>query len=101
MGHTIRNRESEIAAAVSNYLYDAGGSATIAQIRRALPFYIELTDVDRQPSLSRPGEEIWEQLVRNIVCHRFSEGNAIQAGALAYQPRRLVLPNGPQGEMFC
>ena len=100
MGQAARNRESEIADAVANYLEDAGGVATIAQIRRALPFYVELTDADRQPSFSRPGEEIWEQQVRNIVCHRFSEGNAVKGGVLAYLPRRLILPNGPQGELF-
>lgn len=100
MGQAVRNRESEIANAVEKYLEHAGGVASIAQIRRNLPFYIVLTDADRQPSFSRRGEEMWEQQVRNIVCHRFSEGNAIQGGKLQYLPRRLVLPNGPQGELF-
>lgn len=93
-------REAEIAKAVENYLFDAGGKASIGQIRRNLPFYITLTEADRMPSTTRPGEEMWEQLVRNIVCHRKSQGNAVNAGVLEYKPRRLALPNGPQGNLF-
>jgi hypothetical protein len=92
--------ETRFASAVERYLFDAGGEATITQIRRAIPFYIKLTEQDRRPSRTRPGEEMWEQLVRNIVCHRKSQGNAVNAGALKYKPRRLALPNGPQGDLF-
>jgi hypothetical protein len=92
--------ETRFASAVERYLFDAGGEATIGQIRRNIPFYIKLTALDRRPSRTRPGEEMWEQLVRNIVCHRRSQGNAVNAGRLEYRPRRLVLPNGPQGDLF-
>lgn len=100
MGQASRVREAEIAKAVDNYLYDAGGTATIGQIRRALPYYITLTEADRAPSSTRPGEEIWEQQVRNIICHRDSEGNPVKEGAFIYSPRRLKLAKGPQRELF-
>jgi hypothetical protein len=92
--------ETRFASAVELYLYDAGGEATIGQIRRAIPFYMKLTAQDRRASRTRQGEEMWEQLVRNIVCHRKSQGNAVNSGALKYKPRRLALPNGPQGTLF-
>ena len=93
-------RETEIANAVEHYLYDAGGKASIAQIRRNLPFYITLTDADRVPSTTRPREEMWEQQVRNIVCHRDTAGNAVNVGKLKYTPRHLSLASGPQGELW-
>ena len=95
-----KHRETELAKAVELYLFDAGGKATIGQIRRNLPSYITLTDADRLPSTTRPGEEMWEQQVRNIVCHRDVIGNAVNAGKLRYTPRHLALANGPQGELW-
>jgi hypothetical protein len=92
--------EARFASAVERYLFDAGGEATISQIRHAIPFYMKLTPQDRRPSRTRSGEEMWEQLVRNIVCHRKSQGNAVNAGMLEYKPRRLALPNSPQGTLI-
>lgn len=100
MGYQYRTREDEIAKAVDKYLYDAGGEASIGQIRRALPHYIELTEVDRSPSPTRDGEEIWEQQVRNIVCHRTSVGNFVREGRFIYKPRMLKLADSPQQELF-
>jgi hypothetical protein len=94
-----KHREYEFAQAVEDYLFDAGGKASIAQIRRNLPYYITLTEADRMPSLTRPGEELWHQIVRNIVSHRKSFGNAVNVGKFCYTPRHLSLPNGPQGEL--
>jgi hypothetical protein len=85
--------------AVENYLFEAGGEASIGQIRRNLPFYITLTEADRVHSTTRPGEELWEQQVRNIVCHRDTIGNAVNTGKLRYSPRHLALVNGPQGDL--
>lgn len=97
---TSRSREDQIAAAVTKYLFDAGGQATIAQIRKALPHYLPLSADDRRPSPTRNGEQIWEQQVRNIVSHRDAQGNAIQCGMLARKPGRLILPKGPQLELY-
>lgn len=99
-GHKMTKiREAEIAQAVEFYLFDVGGKASIAQIRRNLPFYITLTDADRIPSTTRPREQMWEQQVRNIVCHRNIKGNVINSGKIHYTPRHLSLANGPQGEL--
>lgn len=100
MASNNRLAEAEVAQAVTRYLFDAGGSATIKQIRRALPYYIEMSPNDRSPSTTRPREEMWEQQVRNIVSHRHCEGNPIKNGTMLRQPQRLLLPNGPQGELF-
>ena len=96
----MRLNETDIAEAVELYLADAGGEATIPQIRRALPRYLQLTPSDRRKSPTRPGEEIWEQQVRNIFCHRDSAGNPVNSGKMLYKPRRLRLANSPQGELF-
>ena len=100
MSTQVRAREAEITAAVENYLFDAGGEATIGQIRRAFPHYFPLTGEDRNASLTRPGEEIWEQQIRNIVCHRDTEGNAIKSGRIHYAPGRLILADSPQGKLL-
>ena len=88
--------ENEVGLAVAKYLEDAGGEATIRQIRRALPQYADLTISDKVTSRTRPGEELWEQQVRNLVCHRNSEGNLVWSGLLIYRPGRLALKDGPQ-----
>lgn len=100
MTNPNRISEDEIAAATEKYLRDAGGTATIGQIRRALPNYIELGANDRQRSTTRPGEELWEQQVRNLVCHRDVHGNPVKNGRLRYSPRRLSLKVSPQLDLF-
>lgn len=92
--------EAKIASAVETYLFDAGGTATIAQIRRALPMFASLSFSDRRHSPTRPGEEVWEQQVRNIVCHRDVDGNPVNSGRIIWTPGRLSLATGPQGSLF-
>ena len=96
----FRISEEEVAAATERYLRDAGGSATIGQIRRALPHYIDLGANDRQASTTRPGEELWEQQVRNLVCHRDVDGNPVKSGRLRYSPRCLSLTLSIQLDFF-
>jgi hypothetical protein len=95
-----RSREEQIAQAVETFLRHVGGTATIAQIRRALPQHAALTPRDRASSTTRPGEELWEQQVRNIVCHRDSEGNFVKEGRIRWSPGRLSLPGYGQGDLF-
>jgi hypothetical protein len=84
--------ESEIGQAVLRILADSpGGSATIEQLKKALPDYVKLTDEDRRPSETRNGEEVWEQQLRNLVSHRTAEGNIICEGYAAYEPGRLTI----------
>lgn len=76
-----RTSEPEIAIAVLRICADApGGEATIADLKRLVPDYINLTADDRVQSQTRPNEEVWEQIVRNIVSHRTAEGNIIAEG---------------------
>lgn len=87
-----RSTESEIATAVARYLATLpAGEASIQRIRKNIPAFAALTAADQEPSETRQGEEMWEQLVRNIVSHRNSEGNFVQRGILAWRPRRLAL----------
>ena len=92
--------ETEVANAVEAYLYDAGGTATIAQIRRALPNFVQLSSIDQTPSQTRTGEQIWEQQVRNIVCHRNSAENPVNSGKFIWTPGRLTLRDSPQKSLF-
>lgn len=100
MNTNNRSREDHIARAVEDFLQRVGGTATISQIRRALPKHAALTPHDRRVSKTRPGEELWEQQVRNIVCHRDSEGNFVKEGRIRWSPGRLSLPSYGQGELF-
>lgn len=87
-----RVTEAEVAKAVVKYLAGiAGHSATIYQIKKALPNHLNLSAQDREQSETRPNEEMWEQQVRNIVSHRATPGNYIHEGRLATSPRRLTL----------
>jgi hypothetical protein len=100
MNTNHRSREEHIALAVETFLRCVGGSATISQIRRSLPRHAALTPLDRRPSTTRQGEELWEQQVRNIVCHRDSEGNFVKEGRIRWSPGRLSLPGYGQPDLF-
>ncbi|APG61808.1 hypothetical protein LPB140_02005 [Sphingorhabdus lutea] len=94
------SRERQFAEAVERYLFDAGGDARMRQIIRNLPHYIELTPAERRRSKTRPREEMWEQIVRNIVSHRYLADNAINRGKLHYRRNHLSLANSPQLTLF-
>lgn len=100
MSNVSRTRESDFYDAVEAVLIDAGGSATISYVRRKLRRYLNLTRADREPSPTRPGEELWEQQVRNIVCHRDCDGNPIKLGRFLYSRSRLSLPRSNQLDLF-
>lgn len=100
MNDHSRTREIDFYAAIEAVLIDAGGTASISYIRRVIPRYITLNSADRSPSVTRPGEELWEQQVRNVVCHRDCDGNPIKLGRFRYAKRRLSLTDSPQGSLF-
>ena len=87
-----RITENQLAEAVVKLLPELGGQATIARLRRELPQYIALNDNDRALSHTRSGAQMWEQQLRNIVCHRGCPDNYVNRGFLAYRRNRLVLP---------
>ena len=83
-----RTSESQIAKAVLRVLAVApNGEATISQLVKHVPSEVSLTAGDRQQSGTREGEQLWEQIVRNIVSHQKTEGNIIAEG-FANSPSR-------------
>jgi hypothetical protein len=87
-----RITESEIADLVEAILADRPqGQATIAELVREIPNRVVLSADDLAPSLTRNGEAIWEQQVRNITSHKGSPGNAIYDGRLIAIPGGLKL----------
>ena len=76
-----RVTESELSQIVLQILADSSnGEATVAQLKKEIPKRIQLSDADRQDSETRPGEELWEQQVRNITSHKKTPGNIIYEG---------------------
>jgi len=87
-----RVSETDVEIAVVKYLNGLHGhTATIRQIKKALPDFLNLSPADRRQSDTRPREELWEQQVRNIVSHRNTPGNFIHEGRLDHTPGRLTL----------
>ncbi len=83
-----RITEAEISEAVLRILAETpGGEATQNRIKQRIPEFINLSDADCAQSDTRPNEELWEQLVRNIVSHINVDGNYIAQGFLT-SPRR-------------
>ena len=100
MTHFSRTHEPDLYDAIETILIDAGGSASTTYIRKRITKYINLSPADRRQSVTRPGEEIWEQQVRNVVCHRNCDSNPIKVGRFVYSGRRLSLASDPQLSLF-
>jgi len=67
------------------------GEASIRKLKKTIPDYIKLTEGDLKPSLTRRGEALWEQIVRNIVSHKKSAGNLVAEGYVEHRPRHLKI----------
>ena len=73
--------EAELSIAVLQVLATRpNGEAAFAALRLELPKYVQLAAADHEPSITRPGEEMWEQRLRNITSHKASPGNIIHDG---------------------
>ena len=82
-----RTTEFEVSVAILRYLStQPDGCASLEEIRMAIPYYIPLTRGDLEYSTTRPGEQLWEQLVRNIQSHHTSPNNFIRLGYLEHVP---------------
>jgi hypothetical protein len=82
------SRENEIARAVMHIA--ASQSSGLATFRRCyveVPNHLALTAAERSLSLTRPGEPMWHQLVRNIQSHHDNDGNFIERGLLDHVHR--------------
>ena len=78
-----RTTEREMAIAVMRFLASQPhGEATQEEIRCAIPAYIDLTEGDMEDSPTRPGERLWEQIIRNINSHKNNSTNFIFLGYL-------------------
>ena len=87
-----RSTENEIAFGVLGYLATIPtGEATIFAIKKNFAQFCTLSPEDHRDSTTRPGEEVWEQQVRNIVSHRNVLGNYIKEGNLTRSSRRLAI----------
>lgn len=83
-----RSTEVEISEAVLRILASRpNGEALIGYLKNQIPNVIALTPGDREQSVTRPNEELWEQLLRNIVSHKATEGNYIAEGYLTAPSR--------------
>lgn len=85
-----RVTEAEVGKAVLHIL-DEYVEASISTLKRELPKHLRLSDADRRASITRPGEQMWEQQVRNLVSHRATAGNVICEGLVHYRQHRLAI----------
>ena len=81
-----RSSEHDIAYAAMKYLATLpNGTAKTADVKGHVPNFINLTPDDQASSETRPNEELWQQVVGNIVSHRNeSPENFINRGLIAY-----------------
>ncbi len=78
-----RVTETEVAEAALAVLADRpNGEASIEILVRDIPKHLNLSADDCAPSTTRPGEQMWEQQVRNITSHHEAPGNFIREGYL-------------------
>jgi hypothetical protein len=70
-------------------------SATMHDIRRELPRLYPLTASDRRKSLTRKNEQLWHQIVRNVVSHQDSTLSLFRRGlAVRHQSGIKATPAG-------
>jgi hypothetical protein len=72
--------------------------ATIRTLIKSVPNHLTLTADDHLPSGTRPGEEMWEQRVRNLKSHDTTAGNVIAEGFVQHagRGRYRLTPAGRQ-----
>jgi hypothetical protein len=81
-----------MSIAVLRILADSpDGEASIRKLKKQIPDYVRLSEGDLKASLTRRGEALWEQIVRNIVSHKKVAGNLIAEGYVEHRPRHLKI----------
>jgi hypothetical protein len=82
-----RTTEYEMSVAVLKYLSNHPHlEASQQELREVMPDYIDLTEGDMADSTTRPGEKLWEQIIRNIQSHKDTGTNFIKLGLLDHVP---------------
>ena len=74
--HDMSVAVMKIAATKSN------GYVPLDELRSEIPNFVDLTSGDSEYSGTRPGERLWEQLLRNIQSHHTNSNNFISLGYL-------------------
>lgn len=83
-----RATEDDIALAIMKIAAaSSSGVATFKKAYSEIPKLVKLTAADNALSDKRPGERMWQQLVRNIKSHHESPNNFINIGLLQHIPR--------------
>lgn len=70
-----------IAATQSNEI------CTFKRAYQEIPSQVDLSGANLAPSVTRPGEPMWHQIVRNIKSHDQASGNFIANGLLIHVSR--------------
>lgn len=84
-----RATENDVALAVLQIAAaQANGICTFNRARSGVSSYVNFTAADLVGSVTRPGEPMWHQLIRNIKSHYTAEGNFIAEGYLQHVPKR-------------
>lgn len=85
-----RVSEKDVSIAVLRVLANTPiGQAPISYLVRNARKFLDLSEADLAPSITRPQEAVWEQIVRNIVCHRNS--NFVSEGYFERIPNGLKI----------
>ncbi len=78
---TTRITEAEMASTVREILKARPNStATFAELRDLVPQHVRLSRADRTKSPTRPGEELWQQIIRNLVSHKHEGFVSVRGG---------------------
>ncbi len=67
------------------------GRASHSALRKEIVQRVTLTPEDLSPSTTRPGEQMWQQIVRNITSHHNVPGNYVCDGYLKRVFRGLAI----------
>lgn len=67
------------------------GRASHGSLRKEIIKNVTLTPEDLAPSTTRPGEQMWQQIVRNITSHHKTPGNYVHDGYLKRVFRGLAI----------
>jgi hypothetical protein len=78
--------ENDIARGIVQIANANGGLCTFKRAYREIPNHVQLSAANTAPSVTRSGEPMWFQLVRNIRSHHASPGNFIHDGHLTHVP---------------
>jgi len=76
--------ENDIARGVVQIASANRGLCTFKRAYKEIPNYVRLSASNTGPSVTRPGEPMWHQLVRNIKSHDKVPGNFIHDGHLVH-----------------